>query len=491
LAAVCTPKTIGIKSSPGFAEGAHPLAAWLALIGLILPAAEMQIFIAGTKFTAGRIGVILLFIPALLMLCKSGRRLQLSDLFALATAAWSIGAAFYIGGLSSLVSASAETIELFCGYIAARGFFYGPAATSTFIKSLKFFAVTAIILAVADTISGRWIAHDAAAALFNTTALGPVYRGNMIRATSTLDHPILFGTFCSFVAAPLLYTEQSMPRRIFYVGLCFLGCVLSQSSAALMCISLVLGAYTYDRLMRRYSWRWTAFWLVVVSFISAVFLVSHHPIGWILSHMTLDPQSAYFRILIWDAAIDRIAQAPLTGFAFNPLRHEILDTTVDSVWLVNSLHYGIPMIVLLFLTNASAFWPTGQISTKNGNSYTEQMRRGFTVVLIVLIFVGVTVHYWNYLWIFWGLCIGVRASLREEAGGTALGRTERPAMRALEAGRGCHRDAGGDPAQVEGDPDGAGEVLVPGLRDDHAAASTVPRHAAWLRWTEPAGNDPV
>ena len=40
---------------------------------------------------------------------------------------------------------------------------------------------------------------------------------------------------------------------------------------------------------------------------------------------------------------------------------------------------------------------------------------------------------------------------------------------AVEARRGRHRDAGGDPAPVEGDPDGAREVLLPGLRDDHAS----------------------
>ena len=62
---------------------------------------------------------------------------------------------------------------------------------------------------------------------------------------------------------------------------------------------------------------------------------------------------------------------------------------------------------------------------------------------------------------------------------------------AVEAGRGHHRDAGGDPAAVEGDPDGAGEVLVPGMRDDHAAAGAVPCDAARLRRTEPAGHDPV
>ena len=62
---------------------------------------------------------------------------------------------------------------------------------------------------------------------------------------------------------------------------------------------------------------------------------------------------------------------------------------------------------------------------------------------------------------------------------------------AVEAGRGHHRDAGGDPAPVEGDPDGAREVLVPGLRDDHAAAGAVPCDAARLCRPEPAGHDPV
>ena len=62
---------------------------------------------------------------------------------------------------------------------------------------------------------------------------------------------------------------------------------------------------------------------------------------------------------------------------------------------------------------------------------------------------------------------------------------------AVETGRGYHRDAGGDPAAVEGDPDGAREVLVPGVRDDQPAAGAVPRDAARLRRAEPAGHDPV
>src|ERR1700704_1261842 len=62
---------------------------------------------------------------------------------------------------------------------------------------------------------------------------------------------------------------------------------------------------------------------------------------------------------------------------------------------------------------------------------------------------------------------------------------------AVEAGRGHYRDAGGDPAAVEGDSDGTREVLVPDMRDDHAVAGAVPCHSARLRRSKPAGHDPV
>lgn len=43
-----------------------------------------------------------------------------------------------------------------------------------------------------------------------------------------------------------------------------------------------------------------------------------------------------------------------------------------------------------------------------------------------------------------------------------------------------HRDAGIDPAPVQGDPDRPREVRLPRLRDDYAAVGAVPRRAAQL-----------
>ena len=377
----------------------------------------MNVFIAGINFTPGRICVILLFFPAFFTLCQRGRRALLCDLFAFATAAWMIVAAVRTGGWGSLASAAgAESLEFLGAYLIARGFSFEPPALDTFIRVIKVLAITSIILAVADAIAGRWIVQDVIAAIFNAASPGPLYRENMVRATSTFDHPILFGVFCSMVAPICLYSELNALRRILFVGLCFLGCILSLSSAALMSFSIAVAVYTYDRLMKKYPWRWRVLCTGLAALLLAVFLVSNHPIGWLITNLTLDPHSGYFRILIWDAALVRIAQFPLTGFGFNSFNHVILDTTIDSVWLVCSLRYGIPMIVFLILTNVATFWPTPQRS-KNlaGDSYMDKLSRAFTIVLVLFMFTGLTVHFWNYMWIFWGLCIGIRASLRERS----------------------------------------------------------------------------
>ncbi len=70
------------------------------------------------------------------------------------------------------------------------------------------------------------------------------------------------------------------------------------------------------------------------------------------------------------------------------------------------------MIILLGLLNVSSFWSTGRRPTKTAG---DRRRTAFTLVLLTFMFTGFTVHFWNYMWIFWGLSIGIRASLREQS----------------------------------------------------------------------------
>lgn len=397
------------RPMPQAAQPRHDFAVWLMLIGLILPAWEMQIQIAGGKFTVGRAGVTLLLVPAICLMLQRGRRFLLVDWLAILTASWCIGISIYSYGSEYLATAGAVSLEFLGGYMAGRAYLANARSLDKFMRVLKVLTVAALVLALADNVTRSWVTHDVAGKLFGMPALQPVFRGGMVRATASFDHPILFGVFCSIVAGIFLFWERTTGKRVLWVGICFAGCALSQSSASFLCLMLIVVAFAYERIMSGVAARWTAFWGAALLFIVAVILVTDNPLGWIISHLTLDPETGYYRILIWEKAFQFISYNPITGYA-GPFGDQILDATIDSVWLVFSLGYGIPMAVLLFVTNVAAIL-SGRRAGQNDDSRKASIRLGFSVALIIFMFSGLTVYFWNYIWIFWGICIGARASI--------------------------------------------------------------------------------
>jgi hypothetical protein len=86
--------------------------------------------------------------------------------------------------------------------------------------------------------------------------------------------------------------------------------------------------------------------------------------------------------------------------------------SVDSVWLAYALRFGLPMVAFLFLANVTTLLPNKRMGPI-GDPFLERMRMALSVVIFMYMFVGMTAHYWNYMWIFWGTCLGIANSLRE------------------------------------------------------------------------------
>jgi hypothetical protein len=354
------------------------------------------------------------------MLSQRGRRLVVSDLFACATAVWMTVALLHNGGLPALVQHSAsETVDFFGAYMVARAFFLGSTALGAFVQVLKVVTTIAIILGVADTVSGHLFIHNIFASIVGSHIPGEQFRMGWIRAMSSFDHAILFGAFCIVAAVIFLYSEWSALGRVFWVGLCSFGAILSVTSATLLSIAISLAVYIYDRLLKHFRWRWKALWMLLAAMATAILLMTNHPVGWVISHLTLEPENGYFRLMTWNDATSRIAQSPWTATARETLQSsddDIALVTVDSVWLVVGLRYGIPAIVFIFLANVTACLPTREtFNGLVGDPYMKRMRTAFTMALVMFMFIGLTVHYWSYMWIFWGLCIGIRASIREQS----------------------------------------------------------------------------
>jgi hypothetical protein len=329
--------------------------------------------------------------------------------------AWMLSASYYVGGTNSLWSAGAEALEVLAGYVVGRSFFFGRAALESFVGALRQLTIILVLMAVADELAGQYIIHNPLAWLSPHLPPFPQYREGMLRATASLEHPILLGTFCTIAAAIFLYSERNLIRRVFYVGICLLGGILSVSSGPLLVFGIVLAVYAYDQIMKSYWWRWKLLAAGCSGFILLIFLISNHPIGWLVGHLTIDPSTGYYRIMIWDIAFDRISLSPIVGYGFNLFNDAYGNATVDSVWLVVTLTYGIPMCALLFMTNITAFLFNGQVKFRNEEPYMNGLRIAFTLALTAYILIGLTVHFWNFVWIFWSICIGIRASFREQS----------------------------------------------------------------------------
>jgi hypothetical protein len=397
---------------------------WLALIGIFLPY---------TFGSTGKYVIASLFPLAVISLVvaifRERRRFMASDFFVWAAALWMFGAEISVTSLS--LSTGSDALAFVGAYMVARAFLLRPASFREFFRAFKVISIALIALSLLDTLSGYFVISNLMKAIFHANVASPsivkgqgdIYRNlfgqHILRAASTFPHPILYGTFCAIAAAIFLYSEQTLVSRSFYVVVCFIGCVLSISSGPLLGFLIAVAIYCYDFAFNRYRWRWKVFWAVIAAVSLAIALLLDNPLGFIFRHLIFNPETGYYRILIWQHAFNFIANSPLTGDPTGSawVADDILSNSVDCVWLVLALLHGIPTALFLFLAVLAA---CVRVEQKHGLApydseiqWIQRLRTGFSLALAVFALVGLTVHFWDAIWMFWALCLGVRASLEE------------------------------------------------------------------------------
>ena len=143
---------------------------------------------------------------------------------------------------------------------------------------------------------------------------------------------------------------------------------------------------------------------------SLVVLNHQHPVRSLVHLITIDPSTAYFRLYIWNMVGPAILQNPF--FA-------VLDSTyeyhgsVNSVWLVLSLAYGMPCSILVALSMiGSCSLPTNTPRARLSKAE-ERLGTALGIVIFLIMFMGFTVDFWGSVWILTGLLLGVRARVGE------------------------------------------------------------------------------
>ena len=413
---------------------------WLVSIGIFLPytIGDTGKYVIAVAF----LGALPVFVNAL---AKRKRKAMACDAFVCLTASWMVMVKL---GSGDLFTTASDALAFLGAYIVARSFFHGDFCITGFVNALKFVAIILIALAFLDTLSGRHFTNDLMRTYFHIPwpvrpepkelhrkLLGAV----VLRAELAFPHPILFGVFCSIAATIFVYFEQSLSKRLFYFSICVVGCILSVSSAAVFGIIVLVIVYCYDVLLRSFSARWKALYVFAAALLSLSFFLSNNPLTWIFRHATIDPADGYYRLLIWRSAFGFIALSPIVGMDPSGWASDaILSNSIDCVWLVLSLKYGLPMTGFLILSNLSACGLFGKrFNRRLINNRIMKMRTAFSLVLFLFAFLGLTVHYWGAIWMFWALCIGIRASIEDYVHNAGNSRTygSNELARSFDSGR--------------------------------------------------------
>jgi hypothetical protein len=419
-----------LQATPGRSDASSvklPLILVLIALSMFLPE-ETSFFFGGLRLTICRL-ILLLIAPVVLlrfaqMTIHVNYRFVWSDVLVPVTGLWMFVGPIAINGLErALVYSGILALQFCIPYMAARVFLTERGQAVKLVRILCIAITTVGVLAIFDELSRRFLIREIVGSLTGySEGTGADYtdvmRGFLFRATSTLEHPILLGTAC--MCGLLMATTMRGALRLFMLVGSALGLLLSVSSAAISGAIVGFAALLYNKIMRNFSFRWGLVLASAVVVATTLFSIHPDPLGFILNHVTIDRETAYYRVLQWQYAGPLIMNSPILGVGAADeewtnkfARSSGLAKTIDATWLLMALQFGLPGSILIFLSYITPCSLSTDIGNENLNLTKQERQLGFVLSLILglVIYIGFTVYYWGSVYILITFLAGIRAHL--------------------------------------------------------------------------------
>jgi hypothetical protein len=408
------------RHSARHAAAKVPLSLKLILLVLFVPP-ELSIFFGDLRFTLERLLLILLtpFVTVRLVqkVASGDYRFVASDLFVPLAALWMfVGPAVTYDMGYALHHSGPVVLEFLITYASTRVLLSGHGQALLFINMLCVLIVFVVMDAALDTATGTYITRELSSHVtgyLDFRINSDLYRLGLLRAMGPIEHPILFGFTCAI--SFMLSIAVKIRWRGFCIAGSALGLLLSLSSAPQQCTIMGLALLIYGRVLAGQHWKWHALEIGAGAFAILLFVSTPTPFGHLFDLFTIDPQTAYFRLYIWNMVGPAILQNPFFSVTATSYDYQ---GSVDAVWLYLALLYGMPCAILTGLSMlGSCSLPT---DPGRAQLLPEESRLGnvLGIVIFMIVYMGFTVDYWGITWILIGLLVGVRAHIGE------LGRIE-------------------------------------------------------------------
>lgn len=295
-------------------------------------------------------------------------------------------------------------IEILGAFYLARLFITTP--KNYFQINIWFVTILAFLLVFSlyEAFAKHRILHDIARGITGHDSLDKslyshyYIRRGIMRATNLFSHPILYGTigamFFPFIILLTLY-KFKVKNGLRSVAV-FLGMASTLSSAPLLSVAFQGMTAVLTRFWAGGKRFWFGMAFMSVSVIILINAISNRGfVKLLVSNMTFNPNTGYYRLLQWKYTMDDIAYNPLFGIGLNDwTRPQNLGSSIDSFWLLMTLQHGIIASLLLLLLCLYAVFHVLNRLHKH-HSASRWMVNAWIMSFMSLILIGFTVDYFG------------------------------------------------------------------------------------------------
>ncbi len=364
---------------------------------LLLP---MQPDLAGMRLDPYRAILMVSFFPLLILLAigRAGRVTWI-DFLILLLGLWSSATMAYHEGSTRMAYSAIYGIELVGGYLVGRILVRNLTHYRSFIRVMLVSLLILLPFALMELTSGRSPLLEAfgkfGPVIFKII---PEMRLGFYRTQSVFGHPILFGIYASIALANVVYLYQdSKIQMLLRVTLVVAVALTSLSSAPFLALGLQGMIIFWGKISNN---RWSLLLFLFVSVIVFLQLASNRgPVILLIEKLTLDPQTAWWRVFIWEYGSLSVINNPWLGIGLKLHERPFwLTSSVDNFWLVIAMRHGLPAFAML--SGALALHVVSITRTKGLSPRAAAARIGYMIAFTGLVFVLCTVHAWDNLVVF-------------------------------------------------------------------------------------------
>jgi hypothetical protein len=376
----------------------------LFVISIFIPV-EFHYLLGTLRIESYRIVLGLAMVVAFINIKQILERADLVDILLAAFMALASASLIYNHGMKDgLESSGILAIEVLGSFYLARLFITTP--KRYYYINLSFVTILAglVVFALYEAFAQHRILHEWATKITGNNSLDyRLYthyyiRAGIMRTTNLFAHPILYGAIGAifFPFAVSLAVYRFNVKNALKATALLIGMVTTLSSAPLLSV-VFQGATAF----LAHNWQGTKrIWSALLFFSFAGFLLinalsNRGFFAILISYLTFNPATGYYRMLQWEHSMDDIAGSPVLGIGLHDwTRPEWMASSIDSFWLLVTMQHGVfASFILLICCFYAVFNVLGTLHKHN--PAVKWMVSSWIMASMALILIGFTVDYFG------------------------------------------------------------------------------------------------